>query len=161
MAGVDREGGEEQPEQNCFSDRSTLSLEAHPILMFAEGTAAIGRKPVARGWPERFPAEAQFDLVVEGSSLNKLAREGDLIRCLDVDLAEVEVRDGDIVAIERRQGEDIELLGKRAIKQGEDLELWSESTLDCWRAPVIRHNQERRLTAEVRIIGKVLYAYRK
>ena len=129
--------------------------------MFAEGTAAIGRKPVARGWPERFPAEAQFDLVVEGSSLNKLAREGDLIRCLDVDLAEVEVRDGDIVAIERRQGEDIELLGKRAIKQGEDLELWSESTLDCWRAPVIRHNQERRLTAEVRIIGKVLYAYRK
>lgn len=109
----------------------------------------------------RFPAEAQFDLVVEGSSLDKLARQGDLIRCLDVDVAEVEISDGDIVVIERRRGDDIELLGKRAIRQGEDLELWSESTRDCWREPVIRHKQERRLAGEVRIIGKVLYAYRK
>lgn len=109
----------------------------------------------------RFPAEAQFDLVVEGSSLDKLARQGDLIRCLDVDLAEVEISDGDIVVIERRRGDDIELLGKRAIKQGDDLELCSESTRDFWREPVIRHSQKRRLAGEVRIIGKVLYAYRK
>lgn len=78
----------------------------------------------------RFPADVQFDLVVEGSSLDKLAREGDLIRCIDIKRAGINVASGDIVVIERRRGERAELLAKRVLRQGESIELWSDSTLD-------------------------------
>ncbi|WP_424362806.1 hypothetical protein [Methylocystis parvus] len=107
----------------------------------------------------RFPPDAQFDLVVEGSSLDKLAREGELLRCVDVSSASV--ASGDIVVIERLRGDSLELLGKRALLQGEDLELWSESTLDYWREPVIRQGRPDGPAADVRIIGKVLYAHRR
>jgi hypothetical protein len=107
----------------------------------------------------RFPAEAQFDLVVEGSSLDKLAREGELLRC--VDIGNTSVSSGDIVVIERLRGDSLELLGKRALLQGEDLELWSESTLDYWREPVIRQSRTACAASGVRVIGKVLYAHRR
>ncbi len=106
----------------------------------------------------RFPSDAQFDLVVEGSSLDKLARKGELLRC--VDIGSVRLASGDIVVIERLRGDRLELLGKRALLQGEDLELWSESTLDYWREPVIRQSRATDVDPGVRIIGKVLYAHR-
>ncbi|MGJ0505917.1 MAG: hypothetical protein ACR652_02035 [Methylocystis sp.] len=108
----------------------------------------------------RFPAEAQFDLRVEGSSVDKLAREGELLRCVDVDGAGLRVATGDIVVIERQRGEITELIGKRVLRQGDALELWSESTLDYWREPVIRHHHADRADPGPRIIGKVLYAHR-
>lgn len=107
----------------------------------------------------RFPVAAQFDLIVEGSSLDKLAREGARLRCVDVDLDEVEIRHGDVVVIERRKGEETELLGKRALRQGEALELWSESTSDFWREPVIRYELSESRREELRIVAKILYAY--
>lgn len=109
----------------------------------------------------RFPADAQFDLVVEGSSLDKMARDGDLIRCVDVEKAGLEISHGDVVVIERRRGEEVLLLGKRALRQGEELELWSESTRDYWREPVIRHKPCAEPGVDVRIVGKVLFVYRK
>ncbi len=105
----------------------------------------------------RFPPEAQFDLVVEGSSLDKLANEGDLIRCVDIERGRVEIRNGDIVIVERTKGDARELLGKRVLKQCEQVELWSESNHEFWREPVIRNEGE----SGTRIVAKVLYAYRK
>lgn len=109
----------------------------------------------------RFPADAQFDLIVEGSSLDKLAREGDLIRCVDLERAGIGIANGDIVVIERRRGEGAELLAKRVLKQGEAIEFWSESTLDYWREPVIRQSWNGCSAPEMRIVAKVLYAYPK
>lgn len=105
----------------------------------------------------RFPPEAQFDLIVEGSSLNKLAREGDLIRCVDIERGRVKIENGDIVVIERTKGEGRELLAKRVLKQCERYELWSESSHEFWREPVIRQDDD----SSIRIVAKVLYAYRK
>lgn len=105
----------------------------------------------------RFPSEAQFDLVVEGSSLNKLAREGDLIRCVDIERGGIKIENGDIVVIERSRGDARELLAKRVLKQCERYELWSESNHEFWREPVIRDDGDN----DIRIIAKVLYAYRK
>lgn len=107
----------------------------------------------------RFPGPAQFDLIVEGSSLDKFAREGARLRCIDVDLNNVEILNGDVVVIERCKGGEIELLGKRALRQGEALELWSESTNDFWREPVIRYDRLESRREDLRIIAKILYAY--
>lgn len=105
----------------------------------------------------RFPPEVQFDLVVEGSSLDKFAREGDLIRCVDIERSRVRIENGDIVVIERSRGEALELLGKRVLKQCDQVELWSESNHEFWREPVIRKDRD----CGIRIVAKVLYAYRK
>lgn len=51
------------------------------------------------------------------------------------------------------------MLGKRALRQGEALELWSESTNDFWREPVIRYDRLESRREELRIIAKILYAY--
>lgn len=107
----------------------------------------------------RFPEETQFDLLVEGSSLDKLARQGELLRCVEID--SVSLASGDIVVIERRRGDSLELVGKRALLQGENLELWSESTIDYWREPVIRQNSAADPPPGMRIIGKALYAHRR
>jgi hypothetical protein len=107
----------------------------------------------------RFPGPAQFDLIVEGSSLDKCAREGARLRCIDIDLNNVEILNGDVVVIERCKGGEIELLGKRALRQGEALELWSESTNDFWREPVIRYDRLESCREDLRIIAKILYAY--
>ncbi len=105
----------------------------------------------------RFPPEAQFDLMVQGSSLDKLAREGDLIRCVDIERGQIKIENGDIVVIERSRGDARELLGKRVLRQCEQVELWSESNHDFWREPVIREDGD----SGIRIVAKVLYVYRK
>lgn len=51
-----------------------------------------------------YPVESQYDCSVVGTSIDKLARPGDFLRCVDYALAGVEPEDSDIVVVERRGG---------------------------------------------------------
>lgn len=88
--------------------------------------SAVDRVPVA---PDpRYPIEAQYALRVEGDSVNKIAPNGSIIACVDLAYTGMDVRDGDLVVVERRRGSLVETTVKRLRKGTRGLELWPESS---------------------------------
>lgn len=86
----------------------------------------------------RYPIDAQYDLVVRGTSIDKIAREGDLLRCIDVVKAGIEVRDGDLVICRRTRGQLVEVTAKRVRRRAAGaMELWPESTDPRWQEPIL------------------------
>lgn len=85
----------------------------------------LERVPVA---PDpRYPADAQYALRVRGNSVNKVAKDGTIVICVDVVAADIELRDGDMVWVERRRGDLVEATIKRLRKGKDGPELWPES----------------------------------
>jgi len=75
----------------------------------------------------RYPVNAQYALKIKGNSVNRVAKDGTIIVCVDIAEAGVQVRPGDLVWVERHRGSLVEATVKR-IRQGrEGLELWPES----------------------------------
>jgi SOS-response transcriptional repressor LexA len=53
----------------------------------------------------RYPVDWQYAFLVRGTSINRVASDGDFLICLDIARSREPARDGDIVVIERhRQG---------------------------------------------------------
>lgn len=110
----------------------------------------------------RFPEEIQFDLVIEGASLNRFAQEGDYIRCIDARDADAEIQDGDLVVIERMREKTLrEISGRRLQRNGDRHEFWPESDDPRWQAPLVAKNGVSESGEEIRVIGKILWKYRE
>jgi transcriptional regulator with XRE-family HTH domain len=75
----------------------------------------------------RYPVEAQYALRIRGNSVNRIAADGDIVHCVDINAASIDVRDGDLVWVERHQGHLIESTIKRVRRASGGLELWPES----------------------------------
>lgn len=121
-------------------------------------------KPKASAFPPdpRFPIESQFDLVVEGSSINRFAQEGDIIRCVDIRSSGIDVRDGDMVIVERACDTSLrETTAKRLRIKGDVFELWPESTDPLWQEPYRIVNGGHDQHDEISIIARVLWKYRE
>lgn len=122
---------------------------------------------------KRFPAnpwvshpwlslDVQFDLLVCCDSMNKVARRGEVFRCLDRSLTDFDVSDGSLVVIQKRAWErgSIELsetslqLRRLRIVLGE-VEFACESDAPNWRGQSLSDPH-----GEVQIIGKALWKYR-
>lgn len=85
----------------------------------------LERVPVA---PDpRYPLEFQYALRVRGNSVNKTARDGSIVACVDVMGAGIEIRDKDLVVVERKRGSIVETTIKRVRRGKDGLELWPES----------------------------------
>ncbi|MBO6858340.1 XRE family transcriptional regulator [Roseibium sp.] len=110
------------------------------------------------GGDGRFPLDYQYLLTIRGESLNKIARDGDLILCLDYGQSGIEIKTGDLVVVERSRdgGHTIERTAKRIFKDGSQIELRPESTDPRFQEPVIfdEHSEE---STQVRVIAKVLW----
>lgn len=105
----------------------------------------------------RFPVAAQFDLIVSGTSLNKVAAEGARLRCVDIMEAGVEIRNGDLVIVRRiRDSFGVETTAKRLKVVGGRRELWPDSTDPKWQAPIVLNGPE---AEEITITAVVLWAY--
>lgn len=64
------------------------------------------RVPVA---PDpRYPANAQYALKIRGNSVNRIAKDGTVVICVDVVEAGIELRENDLVWVERRLGNLVE-----------------------------------------------------
>ncbi len=108
----------------------------------------------------RYPAEAQFDLLVRGDSINRIARDGDYLRCVSLDAAGA-AANGDLVIVERRYDHGgIETTAKRLRKKEDVVELWPDSTDDRWSTPIVIRRDHAADDEVVRIIAKVLFVHR-
>lgn len=103
----------------------------------------------------RYPADAQYALKVRGNSVNKVAKDGTIVICVDVDAGGVELRDGDLVWVERRRGGLVEATVKRLRKGNGGPELWPESTDPLFQEKVSM--DDAKADTEIVIKGLVIY----
>lgn len=110
----------------------------------------------------RFPSESQYLLEINGESLNRIARNGDLILCVDYLDAGIEIKSGDLVVVERSRdgGHTIERTAKRIVRRDGMIELRPESDDPRFQEPVIFNEHDEEAT-EVRIIAKILSVIRQ
>lgn len=82
-----------------------------------------------------YPAESQYGLIVRGSSMNRIARPGDVLHCVDTAIAGIEAREDDIVIVQRRRQQEgqQEVTAKRLQKRGNTLLLVPDSTDPRWK----------------------------
>jgi hypothetical protein len=109
----------------------------------------------------RYPNDAQFDMRVQGSGINKVAHEGSFVRCLDLRLFNHEIKDGDYVVVER-QNEDglLETSAKLLRKNGSQTELHNATDEPHLISQVIIIDDGNK-NSKIEIIGKILWAYNK
>jgi hypothetical protein len=106
----------------------------------------------------RYPEQSQFDLIVEDSSVDRFAVAGSRLRCLEVSALGRDIREGDLVVIERRRA-DITEMTARSIKITENgPEYLFESNDPLWQDPLTA--QQLNPGEELSIRAIVLYAYR-
>ncbi|UMY19095.1 LexA family transcriptional regulator [Methylobacterium organophilum] len=100
----------------------------------------------------RWPEEAQYGLVIRGTSLNRFAEDGDVLACVDAVAARYRrPRDNDLVIVEMRRDAGFlrQLTAKRYMRQGNHVELWPDSHDERWKKPIIIPLTENGLGAEI------------
>lgn len=107
------------------------------------------------------PSEWQFAFTVEGTSLNRIAEPGDYLICLDAVKSGYDVKDHDLVVVERRRfnGQIIERTAKRIRRVIDGYELWPESTDPAYQEPIKIDGVEN--GDQIEIVAKVLWIMRK
>lgn len=95
--------------------------------------------PVLGGRNMRYSPTAQYGLVVRGTSLNRQAQSGDILRCLDIGNSGLRPRPGDLVVVERRRAQlgQKEVTAKVLKRVDGRLELWPDSTDPRWAQPIL------------------------
>jgi SOS-response transcriptional repressor LexA len=78
----------------------------------------------------RWPPEEQFAVVVRGTSINRVAPDGAVLACIALPALRREVREGELVIVERRRhgGHDLERTAKRLRRVAGGYELWPDTT---------------------------------
>jgi hypothetical protein len=89
----------------------------------------------------RYPIEAQYALIVRGTSLNRLAQDGEVVVCVDIERAGIQVLDDDPVVIEQTRHGLYEVTGKRVRKKGNTVDLDARQ-----RRPEIHRSEKPRLS---------------
>lgn len=108
----------------------------------------------------RFPPDAQYDLVIRGTSINRFAPDGYRLRVLDVRHTSHAAQDGDYVIVKRSRdaGQMVETTAKRYRVRGTSAELWPDSDDDRWQSPLV-YAEGSNDADTVEIVGLVLFAY--
>lgn len=133
-------------------------LEVDPIAPY---DAPLFEVPVPLD--PQYPRGKLFGLIVRGSSINKIAADGDVLVCLDLS-AGFDVAQDDLVIVERRRAQEglREVSAKRIRRKHATIEFWPESTDPRWQEPlVIRENMEATDDLDVRVIARVEWVFRQ
>lgn len=108
-----------------------------------------------------YPFEAQYGLIVRGTSMNKLAAPGDVLHCVDVGIAGVTPAYNDVVVVVRRrlqQGQR-EVTAKRILQTGRIMVLAPDSTDPKWK-PIKFDTENPPEDEEIAVIALVIGSYR-
>lgn len=105
----------------------------------------------------RYSFVPQFALAVIGTSMNKVAPPGQYVIVASWPELGTELKDGDLVVVRRERAMTYEATLKRAKRNGENWELWPESTDPRYQEPVLLTDGSGEI--EVRVIGKVIGRY--
>ncbi|MCW2317233.1 SOS-response transcriptional repressor LexA (RecA-mediated autopeptidase) [Rhodoblastus acidophilus] len=124
---------------------------------FCATTAPVSIPPL----PE-YPIDAQFDLLVRGTSLNRIARDGDLLRCVSTTKADIAARTNDIVVVERyrKQEGEVETTAKRFKRADGRYELWPASDDPKWNGPIVVEQNRDDKNEAVLINAIVVFVFR-
>lgn len=87
----------------------------------------------------RWKVEDQYGLVVRGTSLNRVAIDGDILACVNAIAARYRPREDDLVIVEMRRNAGLlrQRTAKRYMKQATHIELWPDSDDARWQTPII------------------------
>jgi len=109
----------------------------------------------------RFASTDQFDLFIEDASLDQFAKSGDFVRCVRFEASNFELRDGDLVVIERvREAALREITARRLKKNKGKSEFIFESNDPRMRETLVVNGDVPDPIAGVRALGTVLWKYR-
>jgi len=108
-----------------------------------------------------YPVEMQTAYIVDGESLNKIARDGDVLVCLDLIQSGISIKDNDLVIVEmtKHDGEFIDRSAKRVRRTRTGFELWPESDHPDHQEPLVLNGVDEGI--EMRVSAKVLWIVRK
>jgi DNA-binding XRE family transcriptional regulator len=131
-------------------------LEADPMARHDP----IGYLPVPGD--SRYPAGSVYGLEVEGSSLNLIARPGDVLVCASIYSGIAEVNENDLVIVQRTRFGGLlhEVTAKRVRRADGKFLLVPESTDPAWQTPIEVPVGEDGET-EIAVIAKVLWIFKK
>ena len=87
----------------------------------------------------RWKPEDQYGLIVRGSSINRVALDGDILACVNAIAARYVPREDDLVIVEMRRNAGLlrQRTAKRYMRQGTHVELWPDSDDPRWQKPII------------------------
>ncbi len=127
------------------------------------GHCVIQNRPlrVETGQYPRYPIDAQYDLIVRGTSINRFAHDGYRLRVVDTQKTGLEVPEGGYAIVRRFRddGQIVETTAKRLKRRSDGkFELWPDSSDPQWQTPIIMGSDPEREIVEV--IAMVLYSYR-
>lgn len=107
-----------------------------------------------------FPPEWQYAYEVDGPSVNKVAKDGDILVCVDLIQSMLPVEENDLVIVERTRygGAMLERTAKRVRRTMSGFELWPDSTDPDFQEPIPMSSGDDN---EVRIRAKVIWIVRK
>ncbi|HZG69199.1 MAG TPA: LexA family transcriptional regulator [Herpetosiphonaceae bacterium] len=101
----------------------------------------------------KWPEDAVYGLEVRGESINRQARDGDIVSVLRIEHAPRSFASGDWVVVERTRGEMRETTVKQVRHNGRGWELWPDSTDPRYQEPIIMATDD---TDSIRVVGFVL-----
>lgn len=109
----------------------------------------------------RFPAQAQYVVRVRGESLNRIAGNGDLLLCVDYLAAGIELKENDLVLVERSrdEGMTIERTAKRLVNLNGQSELMPESDDPRFQETIVYREGDADHT-EVKIKAKIVMVFK-
>ncbi len=107
-----------------------------------------------------YPADWQYAFTVDGPSVNKTARDGDILVCVDLVKSGVDVTENDLVIVERTRfhGAMLERTAKRVRKAIAGPELWPDSDDPEHQDPIPLAAAD---DDEIRVSAKVIWVLRK
>jgi SOS-response transcriptional repressor LexA len=117
----------------------------------------------------RYPVDWQYAFLVRGTSINRVASDGDFLVCLDVARSGEPARDGDIVVIERHR-QSLHEVSARRITRTEHHMQFSHDSLDpkftnpehpSYQGPLNVARSKRDETPEVVTRARALGVYRR
>ena len=109
-----------------------------------------------------YAEEAQYGLIVRGTSMNRIAQPGDVLQCVDIGISGLSPREDDLVIVERRriQAGQKEVTAKRYRAKGRIIELAPESDDKRWTTPLILDPKKAPEGEEIAIIAIVVGVYK-
>lgn len=109
------------------------------------------------------PPDALYGLIVHGTSINRIAEEGDIVVCLDHAKVGFDISEGDLVVVERRRHQEglREVTAKRVRRKNGSIELWPDSNDPRWQEPILLNpSEEDSDDMEVRLLARIEWIYR-
>lgn len=123
-----------------FEDRE---YEQHPI-------------PFHPGYPE----DAQYGLIVLGTSINNIAKAGEVLQCVDIGISGLAPQNGDLVVVERKRAGQKEVTAKVYKRKGKLIELAPDSSDSRWTTPLTYDPTTPVQDEEITIIAVVYAVYK-